>query len=208
MTRTKITFLAAAFVFGCAGCADSASEDGASDDGAGDAGADDSSGSDNGSSTPDGGNDDPTQPSTEQTDDSAGSATEITCETLDESEVSAIVGEGSTVGPTISGATVNDVQFESRGCVYDFGENGIEWQVRLSPDTEVFDQLVAAIDDGQQLEIGGQPGLLDAGPFDTNLYIQVDQGMVIVEAEPDGDAEVPPDDPVLQLGELAVEALG
>jgi len=100
------------------------------------------------------------------------------------------------------------VQFESRGCQYDMGDDAVSWEVRLSTDTEVFDQLEGVLDDAQQVDVGGQPALLDAGPFNISVYIQVEQGMLIVEADPDGDAEEPSEDQVLQLSQLAVDALG
>nr|MBA2388814.1 hypothetical protein [Geodermatophilaceae bacterium] len=86
--------------------------------------------------------------------------------------------------------------------------NAVSWEVRLSTDTEVFDELGGVLDDAVQVDVGGQSALLDAGPSNSRVYIQVDQGMLIVEADPDGDAEEPGEDQVLRLSELAVDALG
>ena len=144
----------------------------------------------------------------EVTEGSAGSFDEFSCDVLDESAVRDIIGEGGEAGFVATGSSVNDVQFESQGCKYDMGDNAVSWEVRLSTDTEVFDEVGGVLDDAVQVDVGGQPALLDAGPFNSRVYIQVEQGMLIVEAAPDGDAEEPGEDQVLRLSELAVDALG
>lgn len=192
MTKSKIKFavLAAVVVLGSA-CADNTPGDGTF-----------------GSADPGGDSADTENTETEATEGSAGSADEFSCDVLDESAVRDIIGEGGEAGFVAAGSTVNDVQFESRGCQYDMGDDAVSWEVRLSTDTEVFDQLEGVLDDAQQVDVGGQPALLDAGPFNISVYIQVEQGMLIVEADPDGDAEEPSEDQVLQLSQLAVDALG